>query len=124
MARRLWAFALVTVVLGGPIAASMCEATCAATSRSALPGHADHHSCAPLGANLGIAVNAVPHACGHSSDDTVGVQQALQLLTAPAVIVCHRSWFPPIESAAVAGRTRDIDNGPLDILARSAQLRV
>src|SRR5262245_66554685 len=109
MARRLWAFVLVMVVIGGPIAASVCEATCAAASQSALPGHADHHSCAPLGTNVDIAVHAVPHACGHSSEDTVGVQQALQLLTTPALIVGHRSLFPPIEMAPIAGHTGKID---------------
>jgi hypothetical protein len=124
MAWRLWAFVLVMVVIGGPIAAGVCEARCAAASQSALPGHADHHSCAPLGTNVGIAVNAVPHACGHSSDDTVGVPQALQLLTAPALIVRPRSLFPPVETATVAEHTRDIDDGPPDILALSAQLRV
>ena len=115
---------LVLVVIGGPIASTVCEATCAAASQSAVPGHANHHSCAPSGTNVDIAVNAVPHACGHSSDDTVGVQQALQLLTAPALIVGHRSPFPPIEMAPVAGHTGNIVDGPPDILARSAQLRV
>jgi hypothetical protein len=124
MARRLWAYALVIVVIGGPVAAGVCEATCASDSQSALPGHADHHSCAPLDTNASIAIDVVPHACAHPSDDTVGVQQIVQLLTAPPLIVAHRSLFPPIESASVAGRTRDIDDGPPDILALSAQLRV
>jgi hypothetical protein len=124
MARRLWAFALVTVMIGGPIAAGVCEATCATASKSALPGHAHRHSCAPLTTNVGTAVNAMPHTCGHASDSTVGVQQALQLLTAPALVILDSSMFPPVETAVFEAHGRDIDHSRPGTLALPAQLRV
>jgi hypothetical protein len=124
MALRLWAFALVTVVIGGPIAAGVCGVACASASESARPAQTHHHSCAPAGTNLGVAVDAVPHTCGHSPDDPASVQRALQVLTTPAPVILHRSLFPPVESAAVATHTHEIDAGPPDKLAFSAQLRV
>ena len=126
MARRLWAFALVMVVISGPIAAGVCEAMCVSTSGSALPGHAHHHSCAPSATNVGTAVNAnaVPHTCGHSPDDPVSVQQALQLLTAPALVILDRSLFTPVETAVFATHKHDIDHRPPGTLNLPAQLRV
>jgi hypothetical protein len=124
MTRRRWAFALVIAVIGGPIAAGMCEAICASAGKSPLPGHAHYHSCAPSATNAGTAINAVPHSCGHSPDDTVGVQQALQLLTPPALLVLDPSLFPSVEPADLAPHTRDIVDSPPGALALSAQLRV
>jgi hypothetical protein len=124
MVRRLWAFALVTVVISGPIAAGVCGATCASASESALPGQTHHHSCATSGTNLGAAVDAVPHRCGHSPDDPVSVQQALQLLTAPALVILARSLFTPVESAVFATHRHDIDHRPPGTLTLPAQIRV
>ena len=124
MVRRLWAFALVTVVIGGPIAAGVCGATCASASESAFTGQAPHHSCVPAGTSLGAAVDAVPHTCGHSPDDSASVQQALQLLTAPALVILHRSLFPPVETAVFAAHKHDIDHRPPGTLDLPAQLRV
>lgn len=125
MTRRRWAaFALTIVVIGGPIAAGMCEAICASASKSPLPGHAHYHSCAPSATNAGTAINAVPHTCEHSLDDTVGVRQALQLLIPPALLVLDPSLFPSVELAALAPHTPDIVHSPPGTLALSAQLRV
>ena len=124
MTRRRWAFALVIIVIGGPIAAGMCEAICASASKSPLPGHAHYHSCAPSATNTGTAINAVPHTCGHSPDDTVGVQQALQLLIPPALLLLDRSLFPSVERVALAPHTRNIVHSPPGTLTLSAQLRV
>jgi hypothetical protein len=124
MARRPWAFVLVIVLISGPIAAGVCGATCASAGERALPSQTHHHSCAPSGTTLGAAVDAAPHTCGHSPDDPVSVQQALQLLTAPALVILHRSLFPPFETAVFAAHKHDIDHRPPGTLDLPSQLRV
>jgi len=123
MARRLWAFVLIMVIAGAPVAARVCQVTCASHDMHAKGGHAHHHS-SPSGPLVEAAMNAVPHTCRHQADETVGVQPALQQLTAPAVDAVPVFSLPPIADAALAGRTLDIEHSPPGSLALSTQLRV
>ena len=124
MARRLCAFALAFVIVGAPVAASVCQATCESHDTDAMAGHGHHHSCPPSAPGVGLAMSAVPHTCGHQSDDTVAVQRILQLLTAPAVVAGSAFSFPPADIVAVAARTIDIEQSPPGLLALITQLRV
>ncbi len=80
MARRLLAFALAFVVIGGPLAGDVCEAVCAEhaghSTGSSVPGSHHHHPesqpsrhhhseapSAPASQSAGVA--PVPHPCGH-----------------------------------------------------------
>src|SRR5438067_9511831 len=82
MARRLLAFALAFVVIGGPVVHDLCEAACAAhrghSSRNEPVSHrhdlatgashaAHHHEAAaePTGTANTRAMIPVPHACDH-----------------------------------------------------------
>ena len=123
MARRLWAFALSLVILGAPVAARVCQTTCALHDMHAMAGHAHHHS-SPARPLVEAAMTAGPHTCHHQPDEMVGVQQTLQLLTAPALAAVPVFSLPPIADAALAGSTLDIEHGPPGILALSTQLRV
>ena len=124
MARRLWAFVLALVVVGAPVAATVCQATCESHDTDAMAGHGHHHSCPPSTPGAGIAMSTVPHTCGHQSDDTVAVQQILQLLTAPALVAGPAFSFPPADTVAVAARTIDIEQSPPGLLALITPLRV
>jgi len=84
---------------------------------------AHRHACAPSAPHVGTAMNAAPHTCGHPSDGTVGVQRALHLLTAPAVVAVHA--FPlPLVAIAVDRPARDVEDRPPRILALTTQLRL
>jgi len=137
MARRLLAFALAFVVIGGPVAHDLCEAACAAH-----PGHSSrnepvshHHDLATGASHAGhhheaaaestqtantAAMIPVPHACDHV--DTV--------LTASREVV--RAPVPNEASAAVdiallrALPHADIDSrhGPPARLQSTSPLRI
>jgi hypothetical protein len=123
MARHLWALALIAVIAGGPVAARVCQATCTSHDMHAMAGHAHHHS-PPSGPLVEAAMNAGPHTCRHQPDETVGVQQSLQLLTAPAVAAVAVFSLPPIAAAALAGHMHDVEHHPPGILPLTTQLRV
>jgi hypothetical protein len=123
MARRFPALALAVVIVGAPIAATVCQMMCASSEMEAMAGHGHQHSCSSSAPTVGTVVNVAPRACGHRPDDTFGVQQALQLLTAPAIVVVHGSLLQPVESATVA-RAVDIEHSPPGISALRTPLRV
>jgi hypothetical protein len=122
MARSLCAFFLAFAIAGAPVGASLCRVTCASHDIGVKSGHAHHHSA--QGRVAGAAMNAVPHTCQHQSKETVGLQQAVHLLTAPVFVVVPVSSLPLVSNASLARRTLDIEHGPPGILALTAQLRV
>jgi len=127
MVRRLSAFVLAFVITGSPVAAIVCQVTCEASEAhhdmAGMTEHA-HHSCALSAPTTGAVVTSVPHVCGHPSDDTVGVQQALQFLDAPALVAIQSFLFLPPDTVAVAARSAHIEQSPPGTAALIAQLRV
>jgi len=123
MARRLWTFVLIVVIAGAPVAARVCQVTCASHDMHAKAGHAHHHS-SPSGPIVDAAVNAGTHTCRHQPDETVGVQQTLQLLTAPALAAVPVFSLPLIPDVALTRRVLDVEHSPPGSLGLSTQLRV
>ena len=68
-------------------------------------------------------MNAIPHACGHQTAATVGVQQVMQVMASPAV-TAEPSLFPPVSILSIAGRFAHVEQTPPRILALTTQLRV
>jgi hypothetical protein len=124
MAKRLWAFALSFVIIGAPVAAVACEVTCASPGKGAMGGHEHHRSCSTVTVVASVAINAPPHACGHSSEDTVGVQQSCQVLPAPDLMAAVTPLLPAIDSLARAKHIARAKDSPPGILTRPTQLRV
>ena len=125
MARRLWAFALAFVIIGAPVAATVCQVRCEAHQvhdMAAMVGHA-HHSCAMPVKTDGPTIAGIPHRCGHLSDDPVGVRQALQTVDVPAVVAQLFFILPP-DVGANTSRSPQVDPSPPGTLALIAQLRV
>ena len=124
MAIRVWAAALALVLTGGPVLTTTCQAMCAA--REGAPSmageqHACHHHDAP--SPNGLAMTAAPHSCGHSDDSPTAIDQALQSLPLPGLIVAAFSLTPP---AVATSRVRTAHRGhsPPDSLNLNTQLRV
>lgn len=121
MARRVWASALVLVMIAAPIAATVCEAACGSHAMDTTGGHGHHHGYAATG---GTAINGTPHACDHSSRASLAVQQALQVLTAPAVEPVQRFSLSHPGGATVNARRLDLGHSPPGLLALITPLRV
>jgi len=120
MARRLSAFAFLVTIVGAPITVTVCQMTCTSHGVDASTGHAHQHSCPQSTPTTGTAMNGAPHACGHQPDDTVGVQQALQLFTAPALV----GWLSPLVENVSVAHGLNVEHSPPGIITPSTQLRV
>ena len=76
MVRRILPFLLVLAVTGAPIAAEVCEMTCASpVEHAGMPHSAMHHaahesaqSCHEGSTTSGPQMAAMPHACGHDAE--------------------------------------------------------
>jgi hypothetical protein len=128
MVRRLSALALALVMVSAPVAAAVCQATCAthqAHDMSAMAGHvhAHHSQAASAPARPGLPVVA-PEVCGHQSDATVAVQRIVRALDAPAVLAVQASWLPPLAAAGVSTRGTGVEHSPPGSFALITQLRV
>jgi hypothetical protein len=124
MARHLLAFALVFVIVGGPVVANVCDAICASPDLASTASHAHHHSSPPSAPSVSVVLNAVPYTCEHQAPDTFGLHQARQLLTAPAFVTVPMFSLSPSSNAPLGCRILDIEQSPPGILALTTQLRV
>jgi hypothetical protein len=124
MARRLSAFALTLVIAGASVATAVCQVMCAEHEMGATGGHRHHHSCPPAAPSGATAVNAVPHACGHQSNESVATQQVLQAMAPPAFVAAPASPFPPVDLVARIASFRHVEHSPPGILSLTAQLRL
>lgn len=128
MVRRLSALGLALVIVGAPVAGTICEARCQSHEVAAIggPAHHHHHSPAPTTPSTGIPVNAGPQACDHQSGDILAVQQTLRPLAAPALLVAVLEFsMSPIPATSRPGRPAVNEHSPPgSLLALTAQLRV
>ena len=123
MATRLWAVPLVFAMIGSPVVTTACQAACAAReSTSAMMGehHSCHHEASPSEAP---AVTSTAHACGHSEEGPTALDQSLQTLPAPAVVVAAFVVSRPALDAQHRGFVRVAPSTP-DSLALKTQLRI
>jgi hypothetical protein len=121
MLRRLAALVFALAVLAAPVAAQLCEATCAlhgATSASAETQHSCHEAPAPTGTK----VSAAPHFCGHADGLPSSVEQAAHPMSAPAIVPVIAFAPPALPSTPVA--VAPIEHSPPGSLTLTAQLRV
>ena len=132
MIRRLWAFAVALVIAGAPVAAVLCQVTCeshdaetiATAMTMPMAGHAHHHSSVPPAPISGVTMTAVPHTCDHPADDALGVQQTLQMLTAPALVPFDVFSLAGLIDRPLPAHVHTVHHSPPGALALTTQLRV
>src|SRR5262245_36348996 len=111
MASRLLVCVLAFAVVASPVAADVCHVTCATHGMGAAHVQTRHHSCAPSAPAAGPLVSAVPHACGHQSEEPVGVERALHTLAAPSVDL-EMAAVPSVDIVAPAAFAFDTTRRP------------
>jgi hypothetical protein len=125
MLQRLTAFALASVLFGAPAATAVCQITCQTHSShetGAMASHAGHHA-HHVPDSVGASVTTGQHHCDHASATLVAVQQALQLLDAPALVPV-RSFAVPRDTGVVAQREVADEHSPPGSHALIGQLRI
>jgi hypothetical protein len=132
MLRRLCALALATAIVGAPVAAAVCQVMCTArdsesvATAMAMPmaGHVHHHASPSPPPTDGLRITPGPQICGHPFEYAVGLEQALQTLTAPALLSADVFFLAgPIDTAFFT-QTHTIQHSPPGALALATQLRV
>ena len=128
MVRRLSALVLALVLVGSPVAATMCRATCAThqthdTRAMAGHVHAGHSHAASILARSGVTFVGA-QACGHQADGSVAVQRILRGLDVPAIVAVQAAVLPPMPPAGLARQGACVEHSPSGSLALVAQLRV
>ena len=119
MHRRIRALVLALVTVGAPLAADICEASCATRDAAA---RASHHSCHQVTAPQQGASMVAIHVCGHDDGAPTLVERSVQNIISPAVV--------PTISAAVVSRptpqsvATPFDSSPPTSLNLISQLRV
>jgi hypothetical protein len=125
MVRRLLAAALALTVIGSPVAAGVCQATCVA--REMMAAHAtgvtEHHACHGQAFAVGPTVNGAAHICGHPDDFPMGTDQSLQIFPSPAVVVATISFIPPDAGSPNFGST-EAEHSPPGLVALRTHLRI
>lgn len=127
VARCVWAFALALTIAGAPLAATVCVFVCESHGAGVIGPHSQHHSCAgPADPTMGPAIEAVAHSCDHPSDGVgaLAVQQATQLVNAPALVPTQAISQPEVCEPVPSAHALAIEKSPPGLLALIAQLRV
>jgi hypothetical protein len=119
MLHRVFALVLVAAMMASPLALVVCHSECAdaATNREAT-----HHSCHSAAESAAVSVTAVPHLCGHTGDEPVGLERALQTVAAPVAVVP----VVPLTPSPTVGRVfiAEIQHSPPGSFQLVSQLRV
>ncbi len=125
MVRRLLAAALAFILIGSPVAAGVCQTTCAAREMVAARAMAgtERHSCHRQASTAEPTVNGAAHVCGHPDDFPVGTDQSLQVVAAPAIVVPTISFIPP-DARTPNSRSTEVEHSPPGLVALSTHLRI
>ena len=125
MVRRLLAAALAFIVIGSPVAAGVCQATCVAreTMAAHATGGTEHHACHGQASAARPTVNGAAHICGHPDDFPMGTDQSLQIVSSPAVVVTTISFIPP-DAITPNSRSTEAEHSPPGLVALSTHLRI
>ena len=135
MARRLLAFALASVIIGGPLAARVCAAACTEHAGHSIdstmppshhrypaevvrqPSHHHHAGAAPAAATHRAKLRALWHACGHV--------EAFILVRAPlATAVVTAAQATPLLAHVWPTFQMDSRHGPPAPLRSTSPLRI
>ena len=140
MARRLLAFALAFVLIGGPLAGDVCEAFCAQHAGhsldSTVPAPHHHHSAeaasplayhhhsdaASAAATQSARLMALPHGCGHLE---AIVSESRELMRAPiATAVVTIARITPLLAHVSPTSQMDSRHGPPTPIRSTSPLRI
>jgi hypothetical protein len=119
MHRPVLGIVLILVIAGAPLAADICEATCAARDAAA---PVSHHSCHEAGSSQQGASIAAVHICGHDDGAPTVLERIVLSITPPAVMSAMIAVELP--TPAVGRVTTTFDSSPPTALNLIAQLRV
>lgn len=139
MARRLLAFALAFVIIGGPLAADLCEAACTEHAGHSIdatvstshhhsaevvrqPSHHHHSDAATAPAMQNATLMALWHGCGHL--DAI-VSESRELTRAPlATAVLTVTRVTPLLVPVLPTFQRDSRHGPPRPIRSTSPLRI
>jgi hypothetical protein len=140
MARRLLAFALAFVIIGGPLAADVCEAACTEHAGhsidSTVPPSHDHHSAevvrqpshhhhsdvAPAAATQSAKLMALWHGCGHLEAIVSESRELTRASLATAVVTVAR--VTPLLVLGLPTSPMDSRHGPPPPIHSTSPLRI
>ena len=140
MARRLMACALASVIIGGPLAADVCEAACTEHAGHSIdstvppshhhqsaevvrqPSHHHHSDVAPAAATLSAKLMALWNGCGHRE---AIVSESRELTRAPlATAVVTVTRVTPLLVLVLPTFQMDSGHGPPRPILSTSPLRI
>ncbi len=119
MLRPLLSVVLALATAGAPLAAEVCQATCAARDAGA---PMSHHTCHQEVASQQGATIAAIHVCGHEDGMPTSLERTTPLVVVPAVI--STMTLPTPSTRAFHIRAAAFDSSPPTPLNLISQLRV
>jgi hypothetical protein len=140
MVRRLFAFALTFVIIGGPLAADLCEAFCAEHAGhsidSTMPASHHHHSdeaaslllhhhhsdAAPAPATQSARLTALPHVCAQPEASVSESREPTRAPIATAVLTVAR--MTPLHVQVLPTSQMDSRHGPPTPIRSTSLLRI
>jgi hypothetical protein len=127
MPRRLLAFALAFVVIGGPLASDVCAAVCAEhaghSSDSTVPASHHHHSdAAAAPATQSASLMALPHGCGQLEGIVSESRELTRAPLATAVVTVAR--ITPLLVKVLPTSQMDSRHGPPIPIRPTSPLRI
>jgi hypothetical protein len=120
---RVWAFALVLVITGAPLAPALCGITCADHGKPAAAANGEHHACHES-SSTGATALPVPHSCGHDSDGTIAPQELIRLLVAIGIVDVPVNVGEPSGLVVIGVRSPRVGPSPPPLLEATTPLRV
>ena len=139
MARRLLAFGLAFALIGGPVAADVCEAFCAQHAGHSIdstvsashhhhsvetpsPPSYQHHSDAASSAAQSARLMALPHGCGHLEAIVSEPRELMRATIAAAVVTMAR--ITPLLAEVLPTSQMESRHGPPTAIRSTSPLRI
>ena len=124
MLRRLLALAVAVVLLGAPLAVSVCQIACSAheAEHQTLHASSHHHSSASAPTGSGALLTTAPRMCSLADLTPVGLEQVRHTLTPPAIVSTAIIAAPAVRF--VQARDAALHESPPSFLKLSSQLRI
>jgi len=120
--RRLAALLVALALTAAPVAAEVCQATCAEHEHAAAGVSAVHHSCHEAEPVSASTIGAGPHFCGHDDSLPTAVAQSVQPMLPPAVIPTVAIGRPPV--TVVSAVPAVLAHSPPGLVSLVTHLRV
>lgn len=140
MARRLLAFGLAFVLIGGPVAADVCEAFCAqhaghsmdstvsaphhhhSVEAASPPSYQHHSDAASSAATQSARLMALPHGCAHLEAIASESRELMRAPLATAVVTVAR--ITPLLAHVLPTSQMDSRHGPPTPIRSTSPLRI